>query len=131
MALNLRRSKSRRRFAALSFLNNITLNGSHNDTNLSMFLNLDSSRCTTNENNLICPPGNAAIHESQPDVCISSYVELLENKPSNQTTNKNQENVCSIDSDVQNNQIISSSINQKFPECEIRASGIVTPFRER
>lgn len=124
MASSLRRSKSRRRFAALSFLNNITLNGTHNDTNLSMFLNMENARCTTNENNLLHSLGTTLDCQSQPDVCTSSFVGLLDTKPPNQIISKLQEN---FDGDLQNNQILS----QKFPESEIRASGIITPFRER
>lgn len=120
MALSSRRSKSRRRFAALSFLNNITLNGSHVDTNLSMFLNLDDIKFTRIEN-LTCPKTSA--FES------SCHQEFADFKAGiNQTGVKLCDNDCSIESEIQLNQ---TGIH-KLPEADFnRISNILTPFRER
>lgn len=50
MAVALKRNRSRRRIAALSFLSNISLDGTHKDTNLCFLTRKQSSNSTSAKN---------------------------------------------------------------------------------
>lgn len=120
MALSYRRGKSRRRFAALSFLNNITLNGSHVDTKLSMFITVDNVNSTNIENRVY--PHSEYVSHSQQDVTESKSC-------LNNSGVKLSENDSSIESEI-----LSQLGQHKLPEGDfnrIGLSNILTPFRER
>uniref|UniRef100_A0A1B6LLG1 Cyclin N-terminal domain-containing protein n=1 Tax=Graphocephala atropunctata TaxID=36148 RepID=A0A1B6LLG1_9HEMI len=120
MASHYRKNKTRRRFAALSFLNNITLDGSHSDTNVSMFVNIENV-IAANVENLTCLLANEG---SQQDI---------------KTDNENcQTGVKSVDNNHSfENEFLQSQIGIISPRLHDNdmnrpgGSGIITPFRER
>lgn len=121
MALHFRKSKSRRRFAALSFLNNITLNGSHADTNFSIFLQLEKEKCSALVNEQCVP---RATFESY------NHRDSLESKtcPS-QMVGKFTENSSSVESELQ--KTVVGNLSQRCLDIDFKVSGIITPFRDR
>lgn len=126
MALHFRKSKSRRRFAALSFLNNITLNGSHADTNFSIFLQLEKEKCSVLVNEQCVPRATFESYNHRDAADINS----LESKtcPS-QMVGKFTENSSSVESELQ--KTVVGNLSQRCLDIDFKASGIITPFRDR
>lgn len=126
MALHFRKSKSRRRFAALSFLNNITLNGSHADTNFSIFLQLEKEKCSALVSEQCVPRATFESYNHRDAADINS----LESKtcPS-QMVGKFNENSSSVESELQ--KTVVGNLSQRCLDIDFKVSGIITPFRDR